>query len=198
MSRNQPPLQQKIINTAYELFYQNGYTGTGLSDILDAGGLTKGAIYHHFASKKEIGLSVIDEIIRGFVEERFLHQMRETDDPIAQIRENLLMLAGKRKLDEIKKGCPLNNLAQEMSYSDPEFRKKLNLLFVEWIDVYQNAILRGQRAGNVKKSVDAHAMASFIVASIEGMIGLGKNFQKKESVIETFSFFFATLELYRP
>lgn len=64
MARNKHPEQtvQLILDTASTLFFQKGYDHTTLQDIIDATHLSKGAIYHHFASKEAILIAVVDRI----------------------------------------------------------------------------------------------------------------------------------------
>ena len=64
MARNKHPEQtvQLILDTASRLFFQKGYDQTTLQDIIDATKLSKGAIYHHFASKEAILIAVVDRI----------------------------------------------------------------------------------------------------------------------------------------
>lgn len=64
MARNKHPEQtvELILDTASRLFLQNGYERTTLQDIIDATHLSKGAIYHHFASKEAILIAVVDRI----------------------------------------------------------------------------------------------------------------------------------------
>ena len=64
MARNKHPEQtvQLILDTATRLFLQKGYDETTLQDIIDATKLSKGAIYHHFASKEAIIIAVVDRM----------------------------------------------------------------------------------------------------------------------------------------
>ena len=64
MARNKHPEQtvQLILDTASALFFQKGYDKTTLQDIIDATKLSKGAIYHHFASKEAILIAVVDRM----------------------------------------------------------------------------------------------------------------------------------------
>lgn len=64
MPRNKYPEQtvEKILDTAAHLFAEKGYAHTTLQDIIDAAGLSKGAVYHHFKSKEEIAAKVGDRI----------------------------------------------------------------------------------------------------------------------------------------
>lgn len=65
-ARNKYPEEtvQKILDTAERLFIEKGYDRASLQDILQAAGLSKGAIYHHFASKEDIFYAVCDRIGR--------------------------------------------------------------------------------------------------------------------------------------
>lgn len=64
MARNKHPEQtvKRILDTASALFFQKGYDHTTLQDIIDATHLSKGAIYHHFASKEAILIAVADRM----------------------------------------------------------------------------------------------------------------------------------------
>ncbi len=65
MARNKHPEEtiNKIINVSLKLFMEKGYENTSIQDIIDnLGGLTKGAIYHHFKSKEEIFMAVANKI----------------------------------------------------------------------------------------------------------------------------------------
>lgn len=65
MARNKYPeiTVEKILETAQRLFWEKGYDNTTIQDIVDGlGGLTKGAIYHHFKSKEEIMVALSDKM----------------------------------------------------------------------------------------------------------------------------------------
>ena len=65
MARNKYPEEtvERILDTAQRLFLEKGYEQTTIQDIIDnLGGLTKGAIYHHFKSKEEIIDAVSDRM----------------------------------------------------------------------------------------------------------------------------------------
>lgn len=68
MARNKYPQEtvDKILDAAQALFLTQGYEHTSIQDIIDRlGGLTKGAIYHHFKSKEEILSAVLDRMYAG-------------------------------------------------------------------------------------------------------------------------------------
>src|SRR6266851_5448653 len=85
-------------------------------------GITKGALYHHFGSKQELGYAVVDELIREHILDRWVRSLEKAENPIdgllAVLRE------GRHPSFDQRLGCPLNNLAQEMSPLDEGFRKR--------------------------------------------------------------------------
>jgi hypothetical protein len=72
-------------------------------------------------------------------------------------------------------GCPLNNLAQEMSPLDERFRQRLAAALKAWTDGIAAVLKRGQAAGTVRRDVDARKVAAFVVAAVEGSFGMAKN-----------------------
>ena len=102
MARNKHPQEtvNLIINTAYRLFLQKGYDHTSIQDIIQhLGGLSKGAIYHHFKSKEEILFAVMDKLSEGSYQ--ILLNVKNRKD-----------LNGKEKLKQIFKDS-LNSPIQE-------------------------------------------------------------------------------------
>ncbi len=62
----------ELVVAARRLFGQHGYAATSLQGIVDAAGVTKGAFYHHFASKQEVFLAVFEQLQREIGREAFV------------------------------------------------------------------------------------------------------------------------------
>ena len=87
--------KERILETALELFAQSGYLGTSMSDIAGALGITKGALYKHYASKQEILDCIVERMNQMDYERAAEYEMPETKPdgfaeaymhtPIAQI-----------------------------------------------------------------------------------------------------------------
>ncbi|MEA2078643.1 MAG: TetR family transcriptional regulator C-terminal domain-containing protein [Pseudomonadota bacterium] len=82
--------------------------------------------------------------------------------------------------DMIRYGCPLNNLAQEMSPLDEGFRQRLDYAFRVWHDVIQETLECSQQKGQLRNDVNCDETATFIMAALEGCIGIAKNTQSME------------------
>lgn len=79
--------------------------------------------------------------------------------------------------EDVRYGCPLNNLAQEMPPLDAHFRKRLARIFNDWQKGIASALLKGQAEGTVRSDLDARETANFLIAMYEGYLSLAKNGQ---------------------
>ena len=77
-------------------------------------------------------------------------------------------------------GCPLNNLAQELSPLDEGFRKRIEGVYTAWRESLEAAVARGIKSGKVRKDISPRNVAAFIVAALAGIIGTAKSAQSEE------------------
>lgn len=165
--------RQRLLQCAFDEIHRNGFRGASLETILKETGVTKGALYHHFGSKAKLGLAVIDEIVRPFVEENWKPVMA-SDNVIDGAISLCRQLTDERNDIALELGCPFNNLIQEMSPIDEQFRAALDDILQQWRDGTIAGLKLGQQRGQVRKDADLEAVADFIIAAIEGCVGLTK------------------------
>jgi len=170
--------RERLLLAAFEEIHRHGYQAASIDSILASTGLTKGALYHHFADKAALGHAVVDEIVRGLTLRRWAIPLTSAaTDPVAAMQavvRNVIAEADARP-ELVELGCPLNNLTQEMSPLDEQFRGRLSATFELWTGEFAAAIQRGRVDGSVRQAVDPRAVADFIVAAIEGSFGLAKS-----------------------
>lgn len=169
--------RQTLLEAAFAEIHRNGFQAASLAQILAETGLTKGALYHHFPDKKALGLAVVDEVIRPRLAAMMFAPLADTRQPLAAMQALLTAKAAEDDPYVVKLGCPLNNLMQEMSPVDENFRQHLNVVFEAWVAVVAAALKRGKTAGEVRRDVEAESTAFFIVSALEGCVGMSKNTQ---------------------
>jgi AcrR family transcriptional regulator len=170
-----------LLAAAFDEMFQRGFQAASLTTILSNAGLTKGALYHHFEDKAALGVAVLDEVVRGPILDAYLRPLAEASaDPLGALQGLLRRRADDFDGGGIELGCPLNNLAQEMSPLDERFRERLADAFTTWVDGFAEVLERGRRAGTVRPEVDARAIAGLVVAAIEGSFGMAKAAQSVE------------------
>lgn len=168
--------RQLLLEAAHEEIHRQGYQAASLSAILKRAGVTKGALYHHFPNKKALGLAVIDELIAGEIQDGFIAPLLAEKDVLEGMKTAFLEEI-PRNTQMAELGCPLNNLSQEMSPVDEDFRLALDKQFKRLHEGIAEALRRGQALGTVGKDIDPSASALFVVASYEGCMGMAKSAQ---------------------
>ncbi len=78
---------------------------------------------------------------------------------------------------DVRGGCPLNNLAQEMSPLDAGFRKRLAIIFQAWREAVASVLREGQTHGSVRRDVGPTDAAGLLIAMVEGYSSLAKSAQ---------------------
>jgi len=189
----------KILEASLDLFHRGSFTGTSINQIVERAGITKGALFHHFRGKMELGYAVVDEVLRAWIVETWVTPLATSTDPARDIMK--IVEGMGEELQEhpelVELGCPLNNLAQEMSSLDEGFRLKLLELYDAWEGALEKAIRAGIDAGAVRDDVDPKATAVTLVALLEGCIGMIKvqqSLDQMERVGQGLSFFLAGLK----
>jgi len=171
--RNPQRTRERLLQAAFQEVYRSGFRGTDLETILSAAHVTKGALYHHFESKEALGYALVDEIIMGITRTKWLQPLQDAEDPIGALAGVIASRSTER--EELRFGCPLNNLAQEMSPLDEGLRTRTARVFREWHDGIAVALRRGQKNRAVRGDVDPEDTATFVIATFEGCMSLAKN-----------------------
>lgn len=130
MARNKHPEEtvNLIVSVAFRKFMEKGYEHTPIQDIIDnLGGMSKGAIYHHFKSKEDILMAVMDRMTAG--SNRMLKDIRDRKG-----------LSGKEKLKAIFKESIKRPVQDDIFTVAPDFHNNPKLLFSIMHDTIENAV----------------------------------------------------------
>lgn len=173
--------REKLLSLAFCEIHRQGFQGASIANILESTELTKGALYHHFPTKHALGLAVVDEIIAPQLESMVFQPLRDSANPVATLLEIIAGVASFLGDEGIMLGCPLNNLMQEMSPLDEQFRGHLNSILETWQQTISTALLDGQANHIIKADVDCPSAALFIISAWEGCISIAKNKQSPDT-----------------
>ena len=180
--RNPEQTRERILKAAFDEIHTHGFQGMRVEQILASTGLAKGALYHHFASKQALGYAVVDEIVQNYNAITWREPLLASSDPIATLQEILNSLCTGHSDEEIMRGCPLNNLTQEMSGLDEGFHQRLHQIYANWCEAIASALAVGQKDGTVRSDIDSESVAMFIVSSSQGMLGAAKCMQSSDTL----------------
>lgn len=172
-----------ILQKAFELIYVKGYQATSIDDIIATTQVTKGAFYYHFRTKDEMGIAIINEILKPSLTKSFIEPLQKERNPldaIYSLMDNLLM---KNKFLKVEYGCPASNFTQEMTPWNTKFRKALSEITTQWTKVMINAREKGKENGHVRKDVNAKQVTTFVMSSYWGIRNFGKLENNKKTYL---------------
>jgi TetR/AcrR family transcriptional repressor of nem operon len=175
--RNPERTRERLLQAAFREVYRHGFQSAGIDTILAATNVTKGALYYHFESKEALGHAIIEEIVAEITRDRWVLPLQRSKDknPIDALIGIVRAIPARPR--DVRSGCPLVNLAQEMSLLDEQFRKRLETIFRAWQEEIAAGLRRGQSQGVVRRDLVPEETASFLIAMVEGYEVLAKNAQ---------------------
>ena len=162
--------RQRLVETAADLFYRQGYTATGVAQILREAEVHSGSLYHCFASKEELLVAVLERYRELLWPEVLDPVFGHTDDPIERIfgvldgYRQMLLLTG------CGGGCPIGNLALELADPSPRVRALLVGNFEGWRQAIEGCVRAAAQSGRLPDDVDAEALSTFVLTAMEGGI----------------------------
>jgi TetR/AcrR family transcriptional regulator, transcriptional repressor for nem operon len=164
-----------LLQAASREIYRSGFQSAGVDPILAAAGVTKGALYYHFKSKEALGYAVVEEVIGPENYDTWIRPLQSVKDPIHALIGIVQGISVRP--EDVRGGCQLNNLAQEMSPLDAGFRKRLATVFHAWREAIASVLREGQTHGSVRRDVEPADAAGLLIAMVEGYGSLAKNAQ---------------------
>lgn len=164
----------KILQAAYQEIHYQGFQSASLANILARVNVTKGALYHHFANKTELGYAVVDEVIAERIHLSFIKPLQFIENPVDGFIELIRNSGSAFSITDIELGCPLTNLAQEMAPIDEGFRTRLIQIYEQWYQAIAEAMRRAKQANQIIDTVDPDQLAVTLVAIMEGALNAAK------------------------
>jgi Transcriptional regulator len=174
LRKNDPEgTRQRVVETAFRLFVSRGYAATAVNDVKAEAGISGGAFSHHFPHKQDLALAVISGPVAKAVEATWIAPVVAAPDAGTGIRRVFTAVADELAARGAVTGCPLNNLASELSGEGGGVRVELDALFRRWRAALAERF-RADQARNLFSDVEPDAAALFVVAAYSGAMAMAK------------------------
>jgi len=157
------------VKTVAPVFNRKGYSGTSMSDITKATGLTKGAIYGNFENKNELAVMAFVYNIK-FVLSKIEKVISSESSSIGKLNAISSFYRNYYQFTYNFGGCPLLNVGIDSNHQNPELLKKVNKAIRNIQNNIANIIQTGISDGTIKNSVDPQTYARKIFIVIEGAV----------------------------
>jgi len=179
--------RQLILQRCFEAIQAKGFETLRTDKEIARLKITKGAFYHYFPNKSELGYAVVDEVMLPFYEQKWA-SLNNIETGVASALNAVFENEKSKATDtSIKRGDVLTNMILEMSHSDELFRQKLEAVNEVQVRILQKAIMTGRVAGELKNQTDARSMALFIIGQMMGCYTVGKVRASKDTFISMIS-----------
>lgn len=166
--------RNQILQKCYEAICEHGFTALRTDKEIQRLKITKGAFYHYFPGKFDLGYAVIDEILLP----KYLDKWAGLENLTHGIASTLYTIIEREKVNSteqsVARGDVLSNLMLEMSREDALFREKLENVLESQVRILQKAILAGKAVGEMKPQIDARSMAYSIIGQLYGCYAIAK------------------------
>ncbi|RWM65853.1 MULTISPECIES: TetR/AcrR family transcriptional regulator [Mesorhizobium] len=169
-------LRKRVLDVAEASFQARGYHASSLGDLMAAAGVTGGALHHHFPTKKALALAVIEERVSAAVDETWIAPVQAAGSAREGVRSVFEAVAAELEQQGFVRGCPLNNLAHELSLADADFRAALAGIFSAWRQAIADKVRADQQAGR-EQDTDPQRFAALAVATYSGAMSMAKTTQ---------------------
>lgn len=176
-------LRNRLLDAAAGAFQSAGYGATSIHDLIRTTGVTGGALHHHFPSKKSLALAVIDERIAAEVASTWIDRVADAPTAAAGILSVFDHVADVLDSQGSIAGCPLGNMASELSLGDDEVRSALADRYADWRSAIVAKIEADRADGRASYASDDPAgFADVTIALFTGALTIGKAEQSTKAL----------------
>ena len=167
--------RDRLIESARFLFWERGYAGTSMAELLAHAEVNSGSFYHFFDSKEALLRAVLEqyiELLRPMVVDPAFATANKPLDRIFAI------LAGYRQrilMTHCTFGCPLGRLALEVDPENAPAHKLIAQNFQGWIQAVRECLV--DLKSSLPRGTDIDALATFILVTMEGGVMLSRSYR---------------------
>jgi TetR/AcrR family transcriptional repressor of nem operon len=170
--------RRRIVEQSAAVFNQHGYSGTSMSELMTVTGLEKGGIYRHFESKQELAAAAFDYAWEIVNEPRW----RGLENCETSLEKLLLLVKNfvEPPARALPGGCPLLNTAIDSDDGNPVLRSKVRGALDQWRSSIAEIVRTGQRSREIRSDVDPAAVATLVIATLEGAVMMSRMERTRE------------------
>lgn len=174
-------LREEIIYESLKLFSLKGYINTGVNEIIETVGSSKGGFYNHFTSKEELFGEVLAKAQRMW-RNRVLYGLDELDSPVEKVVRILENYRDRYLKDHenFPGGCIFITFSIELDDQQPQLMQEVNKGFVGLKEMLKKYLSEAKELGEMKKDVNVNRITEMIFS---GMIGSSVLFGVEKSTV---------------
>jgi TetR/AcrR family transcriptional repressor of nem operon len=168
MARTKDFDEEEVLNKAIQLFWQKGYNGTSMQDLVDGLGISRSSLYDTYTDKHTLFVKALESY-----QSCGTAKIQEIMEKASTAKEAILQLLEYTVIellaDKEQKGCFMVNAKVEAPSHDAQVQDVLCRNDQQMEEVFLQVVQQGKNSGEIKNPMDARALARFILNSVKGM-----------------------------
>lgn len=167
MQRDSTATHAFILEKVAPIFNKKGYSGTTLSDLTEATGLTKGALYFHFKNKQDLAIQAFRINVKRVINP-LSAKMQDCNTALEKLQVMINYYRVYYEVVDQEGGCPILNMGTDANHNNPELFEAVKAVIIKLetgiIELLSSAIAEG----GIKQDTDVGAFGKNIYCMIEG------------------------------
>ncbi|AZN41262.1 TetR/AcrR family transcriptional regulator [Paenibacillus albus] len=170
--------EDTVLLKAMELFWEQGYEKTSMSDLVEHMGVHKRSLYDTFGDKHALYMKALQRYDQMIAHRYVINQGQSPTVAIRAMFDRTV----KQKEDHSPKGCLFVNTAVELSMHDDECRKMVNQRLNNSEQFIRQLIEAGQQSGEIDEKLNAEWLASYFLNALTGLRVMVKTTEDREKL----------------
>ncbi|HTD06389.1 TetR/AcrR family transcriptional regulator [Undibacterium sp.] len=161
-------MRDALLDAGLSVMLKQGYSGSGVRDIVAAASSPQGSFTNHFRSKEAFAVEVLAryfEHMKAWMESTLNNRSLS---PLERIKSYLEMVSCKQQDSGWTRGCLIGNLSLETSAQSEELREQLSAIFAEWRRPFAECLREAQELGQIESDFPPEDLADFLIAGWQG------------------------------
>lgn len=199
MKKSEENTRIKILDAAQSLILNNGFGGTTIDSIIERAGVSKGAFFHYFSSKDELGYTLAERYAKA--DTRHLEQTLDkaeglSEDPLQQLLIFIKLFEQEMdSLDEPDPGCLYASYLQQSGLFDEPIMKLIRESMLKWRIRVMEKLEEVAKQYPAKKDVDLESLSDMLLVVFEGAFIVSQSLQEPKTVAKQLSHYHTYLKL---
>ena len=183
----------EALETAMQAFWDHGYEGTSMADLVQAMGLKKGSIYKAFGNKHALFMAALERYLnRSSV--MVSEATAKADSAIEALQSILFEMTRMSQSSEVRHGCFALNTVVELAAHDEQVEAYMAEGYKRMERKFTDLVRWGQESGDFRDDEDARVLARFVYISLAGLAAASKGFYSLSDIEEMGSFLIRNLQ----
>ncbi len=164
--------KEAILQTATRFFSEKGYQDTSMSDIAKVTGVADGTIFYHFKTKADLFLAVLENFKEGIIQElEIFENNTDFNSGLEMVKGTISFYFSLAEQMEDRFLLLHRHYPYQLAMENPDYRKHLEEIYSSFIDLFDRAILRGQKDGSIRE-LHSRKQALLLFTLVDGLVRL--------------------------